>query len=197
MSRLSLTGYLGIALVLIALGLAAGYYFYHPTPVEETYAPEAKQPDGSTILERVPDAKARPKQVIPKGGTVERTVEVVVKSNGKAPESALKSDSTLKDGKGIDCPPITVDATLVRLEDGSKRVVVSSPNGTILSGVDIPIESATLPRNLNWAAGISVNPAERTFGGWIDRDLGPFRVGAELNQVKSGFDMRIKAGMRF
>ena len=41
-------------------------------------------------------------------------------------------------------PPVTVDLSLVREKDGSKRVVASSPDGAIVSGLDIPIETLTL-----------------------------------------------------
>jgi len=43
-----------------------------------------------------------------------------------------------------------------------------------------------------------MSPITRGYGVFVDRDLGPFRVGAEVNQSESyGLDFRIKAGLRF
>jgi hypothetical protein len=98
-----------------------------------------------------------------------------------------------------------VDLTLVRLPDQSRRVVASSPDGVVIGGVDIPVETAVPQRVLKWAAGPSWNPSDRTFGAWIERDAGFLRLGADLYQVReplvaggritwTGF---IRVGIRF
>lgn len=48
-----------IALAVFAAA-ALGWYLGQPKPVQETYAPAQKQADGSIILERRPDAQAKP-----------------------------------------------------------------------------------------------------------------------------------------
>ena len=52
-------------------------------------------------------------------------------------------------------------------------MIASSPNGEILAGVDIPVEAARPVRTLRWAAGGLWNPPDKTWGAWVQRDLGP------------------------
>lgn len=205
MKRLSLTGYAVIAALLVAGGLYAGWRLYGPKPAKpETYAHETRQQDGSLVLERKPDAKAKPKQAIPKGGTVERVIKIEVQGNPSVSPAlpfATKLE-VIEDGSLplTPCPPVTVDLTLVKMPDDTRRVIASSPNGEIISGVDIPIESARpAPAMPKWAAGLSINPLDRTLGVFIDRDFGPFRMGAEINKLSgaAGMDTRVKVGIRF
>ncbi len=176
--------------ILLAAGLALGWHLFRPEPPKpEPYAPEEVQLDRSRVLERKPQADVRPPHKIPAGAKLERVVRVSV-----APKEL---DLTAAADHSTECPTLDVDLSLVRLPDDSRRVIASSPNGEIVGGVDIPVESARPYKDLKWAAGLTVNPMEQTFGGFIDRDMGPFRLGAELNQVKDGFDARLKAGVRF
>jgi len=191
--KLSVTGYAVIAAVLVTGGLYAGWSLYGPAPVKpETYAPQARQQDGSLALERKPDAQARPKHVIPKGATVERVVQVNIQPD--TPTTAKPDDSP------VQCPPVTVDLSIVKMPDDTRRVIASSPNGEVVGGVDIPVV-ATAPVSAppKWAAGLSFNPATQTYGVFIDRDLGPFRAGLELNKLSnaSEVEMRFKVGVRF
>lgn len=85
-----------IAVVLVAIGAFVGWYFARPVPVVEKPAPEVKQDDGSVIVERAPDAKAKPKHKIPNGAKVERTASVTVQGEGlKMPGGEIKP-----------CPPV-------------------------------------------------------------------------------------------
>jgi len=188
-----------IVLVFLLAGLSLGWYIFRPSPPKpEVYAPPVAQKDGSKVLERKPQADAKPAHEVPKGAKVERIVKIEVKSTPVNTPSARQIGSgSTESTAAIDCPPVTVDLTLVRLPDESRRVIASSPNGQVVGGVDIPVESARAYKELKWAAGVTANPIDRTFGAFIDRDLGPFRFGAEVNQIKDGFDTRIKAGMRF
>src|SRR3989304_5657602 len=134
-----------------AAALFVGWKLWHKEPVMETWSAEQRQADGSVMLERKPDAKAKPAHEVPKDSKVERAVKVGGKSNGE-----------------------------------------------ILAGVDIPVESARPVSEPKWAAGLTMSPITRGYGVFVDRDLGPFRVGAEVNQSESyGLDFRIKAGLRF
>ena len=191
--------YVGIAVVLILAGLAIGWKFFAPDLQKpEIYAPLSVQDDGSKVLERKPQHDAKPAHKIPDGAKVERIVEIEVRSlPEKAPSALQEGSSSTGAPSKADCPPVKVDLSLVRLPDESRRVIASSSNGEIVGGVDIPVESARVYKELKWAAGVSYNPLDRGFGAFIDRDLGPFRLGAEVNQIKDGFDTRLKAGMRF
>lgn len=169
------------------LGLFAGWQLWAPTEaLTETQAPAfqlpptEKAPHGALVLERKPDPAAKPKQKIPPKHKAERMASVTVQSAKP------------------DCPPTTVDMTLVRAPDGSQRVITSSPDGPVIGGVDIPVVPAGAVRNLSWAAGVSYAPQHRGFGGWLDRDMGPFRVGVELTQDRmDALEVRAKLGVRF
>ena len=181
-----------IILALVAIG-GLGYWVGHPAKVIEQAAPEVKQADGSIIAERAPDPKAKPKQQIPKGGKVERTGEYTALGGG------LKIDGVLRP-----CPPVTIDTTLVRMPDGSKRVTVSSPDGTITHAIDIPVETAApAPEPKQWAAGLSYDPIKQTGGLWIERDVMRVRLGAEIGQARlivsgpSAIEARVRIGMTF
>ena len=181
--------YGGVVLVLATL--LAGWYLYGPKPpVPETYAPEARQADGSLVLERKPSATAKPKQVVPQGAKVERVVELTVQPTAPAPSA---------DGQVVaPCPPVQVDLSLVKMPDDSRRVIASSPNGEVLTGVDIPVEPVRSQRIPVWAAGVTANPIDKLYGVFLDRDLGPFRLGAEINQTGTdALEVRLKAGVRF
>jgi hypothetical protein len=205
---------LAVCVLIFAAGLGTGWMLWRPkTPKPETYAPPMRQQDGSLVLERKPQEDARPAQTVPKGAKVERIVQVVVQPqaspvlsppsvSGASGEEQKAPDST---PARPPCPPVRVDLTLVRMPDQSRRVVASSPDGQVIGGVDIPVEAATPQRVMKWAAGPSWNPADRTFGAWIERDAGFLRLGADLYQVReplaaggrvtwTGF---IRAGIRF
>jgi hypothetical protein len=171
------------------------------TPKPETYAPAARQQDGSLVLDRKPQQDAKPVQQIPKGAKVERIVQVTVHPNpgpGPLRPSASDASGTVDNRETAPplisvpggnenkppCPPVRVDLSLVRMPDQSRRVVASSPDGVVVGGVDIPVDAAVPQRVLKWAAGPSWNPADRTFGAWIERDAGFLRLGADLHQVR-------------
>lgn len=204
------------AVLVLAFGLGFGtaWKLYKPrAPKAETAAPAQRQADGSLVLERKPDAKARPAQELPKGAKVERIVQVTVQPKalpalpgiptpGPGPAAVPASNP----GQSASNPrPIRVDLTLVRMPDQTRRVIASSPDGTVVGGVDIPEAPQPQPRVLKWAAGGSWNPADHTYGAWLDRDAGPLRLGAELNQVRAavtaggavGYEARIQVGIRW
>lgn len=181
-----------LAAVAIAAAAAFGWWLGRPVKVIETPAPAVAQPDGSRILERRPDAKARPKQRVPKGARVERVMAVEVKPEGGG----------LKPGKET----LRVDMSLVRLPDATRRVIASSPDGEVVGGLDIPVETAApAPEPKKWAAGVSWSPTHRTAGIWVERDLWRVRLGAELAQTRPlglyggavDTELRLRAGWTF
>ncbi len=180
--------------VAIFAAAAFGWWFGQPNPVQETAAPEVRQADGSVVLERRPDPHAKPKQQIPRKAKVERVAQVTV-----------QPDAIAEAGKP--CPPVTVDMTLIREPDGMRRVLASSPDGQVVGGLDIPVETAAPPAEpKRWAAGMSWSLSSQTAGVWIERDVPVFsqlvRVGAEVNQVRTGVDAagveaRLRLGFAF
>lgn len=173
---------------------ALGWWLGQPKPVQETAAAQVRQGDGSIVLERRPDQRAKPKQQIPRKAKVERVAQVTV-----------QPDAIAEPGKP--CPPVTVDMTLIREPDGMRRVLASSPDGQVVGGLDIPVESAAPPAEpKRWAAGMSWSVGDQTAGVWIERDVPVFskvvRLGAEVNQARaaldsSGVETRLRVGFAF
>jgi hypothetical protein len=186
-----------VVAVLVATGAGVNWWIMHPVQVVEVAAPAVQQKDGSIIAEKKPNAKAKPKQTIPKGAKVERLGEITVQ--GPTPEANLKMPGALP------CPPVTIDTTLIRNVDGSKRLIVSSPDGRVDRAVDIPVETAApLPEPKKWAAGLSYSLTKQTSGVWLERDLfGRVRMGAEINQTRqeftgaTGVEARLRLGWTF
>ena len=154
----------------------------------------------------VPQADAKPAHEIPKGAKVERVVKVKVQPSSSAAVTALTSGSSPEADATIPpFNPVTVDMSLIRLKDQSRRVIASSPDGAIVGGVDIPVEAARQARALKWAAGGTWNPADRSWGAWVQRDVGPLVLGADALQVRepvqSGGRLRwvglVRAGIRW
>ena len=167
----------GLALALVAglvIGYGAGFYVTRPKKMVEKPLPAVRQADGSLVLERKPDAQAKPKQTIPKGDKVDRVVHVEVE--------------TLK--------PVTrvaVDLTVVSEPDGSKRVVASSPDGTVIGGTDIPVTPILIPKSLPWSAGAVYSPKDKKYGGFV-----VYRKGAYVAQViVIGDTILVGAGLTF
>lgn len=188
--------YAAAALAIIVLTLTGAWYLWKPAPkVPEAAAPEQRQADDSLVLAKVPDRNAKPAHKIPKGTKLERTTTVTVTPTaGPTP-----------DGK---CPDVTVDLSLVRNPDHTRRVIASSPDGRITKGIDIPVEDAEPPpKEKLWAVGVTMDPfrvgtdSVKSLGAFLDRDVGPWRTGAQIHQVKvrgaDGWGAQVKVGIRF
>lgn len=178
-----------------AIGYYAGYMTRDSMQVDEdvTPAPEERLPGGGLKLERTlqsaPEAQELPAAPVPPGATVERRVRVVAQPVSDADELPA-----------CDCPPVTVDLALIREGDG-RRVITWSPDGKIFGGLDVPIVPHSVFANRKWAAGISHEPFRELYGGWVDRDLGRIRVGAEIQQYEfreeRGVEVWLKVGWTF
>lgn len=193
--------FVAVAAMLVGFTMAWGIYRPKPGPIE-TPAAEVRQKDGSVILERKPeDAKeaaaiAPPKIDLPVGATIEREVQVTVsqKTPGAAPGmpnlsptpadmtastlGPLKSNLNANLFPPVVCPPLHVDLALLRLKDQTQRVVASSPDGSIVGGVDIPVETPKISRPTRWTAaalaGYDSRAARNVWGGEVGYQLGPF-----------------------
>jgi len=191
---------LAFGLIIFALGCGLGWKLWgKKLPMElPKPAPEVRQQDNSLVLQTTPDATAQPKQMIPKGAKVERIIQVTVQPTPLATgviQEPPQQSSTSQNLPAIPatseplknpCPPVTVDLTLVKLADSSHRVIVSSPNGTVLdNSIDIPTEPfPEPPKPFNWAAGISYDVANHTGGVWLERKAWRLVFGVEAYQVK-------------
>ncbi len=179
------------AIVGVLLALAIGgtivWSVWPAKPLAEvmTPAPAVRQADGSMEAARAPDAHpAPPPHMIPKGyHEVSRDAVTV------APSPAAAASG---------CPPVRVDLSVVR-DGNDQRVIASSPDGQVVSAINIPIEAAQLPPpNRPWAAGLSYDTRHAT-GIWVDRDIGGrLRVGAAVQRLQDGrVEAQIRAGIRW
>ena len=186
----------------LASGLGLGWKLWKPSaPVVDTYAPPVRNQDGSLLLERKPEtpeqaAKEIPTPTIPKGGKVERQIEVVVQPTRPASPSQGQETPAVGQNKPNSwsepppCPPIRVDIALVLMPDQTRRVVVSSPDGKVVGGVDIPERpEPALPKVLKSAAGLeySMNPWGNTKSLVAQHDWSFLRFGARAGMATMTF----------
>lgn len=183
---------LGAALIVgVIAGMVVSWILWKPKKTVETYAAAEVQADGSQKIERKPDPSAKPPHMVPKGAKVERVIQVRVQPRPADPLPSIHgSDETAlpQPPSPVPCPPVTVDLSLVRLPDGMRRVIASSPDGTILPGaVDIPVEAAAPePRKMVWAAGAYWKATQwgTSQGITAERDLAFLRIGADLGRAR-------------
>ena len=165
-------------LILLAAGIVIGERSAAPRTEVVTYRVPVRQSDGSLIAERAPQAKPAPApHKIPRGWKEERRISATVKPTRS------------------DCPPVALNMSLVQDDEGGKRVIVSSPDGSVSTAQDTPIAPALVPAPAHrWAAGLAYDPRDRKSSLWVERDLARVRVGAELSQ--SG-EARARVGWTF
>ena len=184
---------LGYLAVVVLIGIIGIGWLVWPRPVTvEHAAPASRQDDGSLVLPREASGPItpaeKPAHKIPKKAKVERIVQVKVEPT--------------QPPAGQPCPPVTVDMTLVREPDGGRRVIASSPDGQVVAGMDIPIDTPAPARDHPWAAGLSLDPIHQTPGVWLDRTWSRIRIGVEVNQVAikaggTGGEIRLRLGWTF
>lgn len=134
---------------LFMAGLGALIYHEWTKPpqsaVRETVTPQVRQKDGSVQAARVPmEEKVVPPapHIIPKGSKEERRISVTVKPaepKRDHPPFKPEPDGQCRVPDTYVCPPVTVDLSIVRNDKG-RDVIASSPDGTVLTAINIPIE---------------------------------------------------------
>ncbi len=194
-----LRNWLLLIAALLGIGAAAGWYLSRPAVVTEPPAPELRQIDGSLVLARAATVrKARMAAAVPRGGQVEREISVTVE-----PTPAAGTGLKLP-GRAEPCPPVSVDLSLVRMPDDTRRVVASSPDGEVVGGLDVPVDPIILPASAKrWSAGLSYDVLHQTPGVWVERDIDRLRIGLDLNQTRlhvggpTGTEARVRVGWAF
>lgn len=141
-------------------GLALGYQLWSAAPVVEPPAEAVRQADGSLVLERKPDAAAKPAHQLPRGSTLERTAQITI-----APTPTVDTAGHCA------CEEVTVDLSLVRQPDETRRVVASVEGGTLVRGVDVPVETPAHSRPLRWSIGATRDLMSGRWGGYLARDF--------------------------
>lgn len=175
----------GCLLLLVAVSGGVGYWIGSsraPVPEDMTPASAQRQHDRSLILARIPDTKPKPPpHIIPHGDKEIRRVTTTLQ-----PQS----------GTGCTCKPIDLTTSLVR-EGGGLRVIQSAAGADITGGIDTPIVPLDLASVRLWAAGPSYDPFGRSWGGWIERDFGRLRAGADVYSDDGRPALRLRIGFNF
>lgn len=159
--------------ILFGLGFSLVVWAWPAKPIPEivTAAPQVKQDDGSVIAERALQASLKGKPAphkIPKGAIEERRDTITV---APSPEAAASA-----------CPPVTVNLSLIR-QGNERRVIASSPDGQVVSAVDVPIDPPPIPPEpRKWAAGLTYS-TDRAPGAFLERDFGRIRLGVAIEKA--------------
>lgn len=176
-----------VAAISFALGGALGFFIRGPEQQLGGPAPAERQADGSLVIAREPGAHiGKPPHALPPGGREERRVEVTL-----IPAAAALCQA------GQPPAPLRLSLSLVRLRDGSARVVASSPDGTVSGGLDVPLEAGPASLARPWAAGVSWAGGQ-AIGVWAERSLWRLRLGLDVNQATDGgAEARVRLGWAF
>ena len=192
------------------LGLGTGWKLWQTPPpvVHVTPKPQVNNPDGSVVLAVQPSQDMHPAHPVPPGSHVESVASVTVQPLPKPPGVSPVAPGALPGSPLANpCPPVTVDITVYRDPDGSRRIEVSSPDGKILKGIHIENEMGPpAPKLLKNSAGLVMgNTAwgDKALGIYYDRDWKFIRYGGELTKNtyaiagRQGWEIRGKIGINF
>ncbi len=183
-----------------AAGMALGWRMNQPMPAKpEARAVAVRQKDRSLILERKPDAKLVPPHVLPQGAKLERQIQVRVRPSAAAKVPTYGPSLPVRESPpdATPFPPVTVDLSLVRMQDTTQRVIASSPDGIVVGGLDVPVDPPPVSRDFKWTvsalAGYDLTQSRKVYGAMASRTAGPF-------VMQAGFVGNIAfvgAGIRF
>jgi hypothetical protein len=185
-------------------GFLLAWWIWRPVSPIETAAPAVTLPSGAVVAERVPDAPLPPvaaEAARELRGEVARAGSVTVqpRTPDAAPSETPAAGSAVPAALCLCKPdPITLDWTMTTLRDGSSRMSWYTDDGEITGATDIPVSTVSVRRERPWAAGASWTPGKREYGLWATRDVGPFVIGAEVQQRgREGLVGMVRAGIRF
>lgn len=201
--------------LIFGVGVWAGRRYWTPKTNVEKPAAAVVLLDGSVMLARDAGAGAKPAQTIPPEAKVVRIIKVVVKpgepaqpgTSGTAPQDG--GTSTAPSTQTNPCPPVRVDLTLVKMPDGTQRVIASSPDGKIdgAASVDIPVAEPTAPaKAYTWGLGCVIGAGDNgaTSKGIVyhHKVIGPVWAAAEITKdtygnSTSGWSGRLQVSVFF
>jgi hypothetical protein len=193
--RIRLAIITGWTLVWFGLGWGACHLYERPHEVAVTAHAQRDLGHGAIEAARIPEPP-KPAQPVPAGAkpvssftaTVAPTAPVKRKDVQLADQPAPPATSgplvttaaELKRCAGImECPAVTVDGTVVQNRDGTTDLLLSA-NGQPIDGTYRTGAVIAVPAQHPWAAGLVYS--NQGWGGFVDRDLGPLRLGVEAGQ---------------
>jgi hypothetical protein len=173
-----------LILVSLGIGVVGGMALEWRITNRKNPTPEASQAiqmkDGALVLPVTPSAQPIPHPSLPVGAKIIRQASVVV-TTGSHQEGA----STIQSPTIPSIPPtLTLNWNELQMKDGSDRLEVSTPDGQILSGVDLGREPE--PKTLNWTVSATYTvdwlKGRKVWGAMITRNCGPFVAGVAVNR---------------
>lgn len=192
----------------LLLCLFANIFSKNPGPKVHT-APAIRQTDSSLVLRTIDSTLPKapvPVHQIPKGSKETRRGQITIqpKPSRQWPDSLRIFEDSAKAWREhgfpwdtCSCAPVTVDWSMLQMADKTDRIVVSSPNGTILTGFDAPlIPQRPQDQNRPWALGLVLG-TDRTLGAFADWDIGRIRLGAEIATGAHGIQNTGRIGWKF
>jgi hypothetical protein len=155
----------------------------------------AQQTPAGLIVKTAPVPTLSQPSGLSKGERVVRTVHLGIIPSVPKPSGPIQQvqPATSEGGlpEGYAAPEVDVDLSFVRKPDGHLRALLTVQGGTVVKAVDVPEESSPVvaPAPVSapergWSVGAFYNPSSRGWGPVVTKDLGPFRVGAEVRVEK-------------
>jgi hypothetical protein len=205
---LKLYALLACLLAAFVLGLGLGWKLWvgkTKTVLRDVPGPTVYLPGGAVVLaKKVENLHAKPtiKQETPDGSTTIEEGTIVVQPKPPEEKPAVQ-------GQQVAQPPapITVNFAIVKMPDNTRRVVASSPDGTVTGGIDIVDEPLPPPPKLMLrAAGIVYGTTawgDTAKGAFYDHDWKMLRFGGEVTKNtyatvnRTGWEGRVKIGVIF
>lgn len=186
----------GLAMFLLGwyLGVKEKQKGFKPEPA----APAIHQKDGSVVLERKetnPETKSNVE--LPPGAKLQRKITLMVKPQEQQSENGVLTQSSNASGwvgpdgvnlsleKLTQSNPLVIDLSLVKMPDGTTRVVGKTGEGYTLEGLDQPVEPLEAPVAYKNALHISARLAGGGYGVFYTRDfLKRFTAGASIQFIQ-------------
>lgn len=191
--------------LVFGLGFGAGYKLFRSTPTPPEKPVKAiVQSDGSLVVARTVDGAAKPLLEVPSGYRVLHQGAVVVALRPAAAPANSKAGTA--DPLPTIQPSTALDWELIQGGDGDDRLVVKSPDGTVVSATDVAVGSERpAPKELKWSAGgiYGLNTSGgKSVGVFVDHDWKFLRTGVEVTKetftiVKTEWVVRGKFGIRW
>lgn len=197
----------------VILGLTMGWGLWvknRQTTITEQTETEKRNSDDSLRLAKTPATNPQPQQELPKDAKVKATVSATVRPHGRSsagPTEARGSSATaLPQQPSSGLSDIRVDTTIYETKDGQSHAVVSSPDGTVISGNYSPVFKRVKLAELKNAFGVVIGAStapSRSIGVFYDRDFAWMRVGCEVRQTTylhtqvKDYEVSVKGGIRF
>jgi len=186
------------AVIVFLLTLWLGHAMFSPAPMPastETIRMGSVQEDGSVKAPRVPVAAPNlppAPHIIPNGSVEKRRISVTVKPNPPIRDiPPLRPDASgmCPVPNTLVCPPVTVNLSLIEDSDRGHSVIASSPDGTVVESIDIPIFDFREPPTPN-AVHVFGNTSQNVYSASYTRTLTLFRkkvdVGAAVFHTDTG-----------